>query len=453
MRTLSFNSHVALTPLAKNEEMEEAEPRGIADQVAMLLGPESTNFLRASVEAAGGKLISSRPRQVYQQPRAGVIASYDTRVRWDDRPPTAETFAACTGDIPNGTLVVDDGADRVAVWRFPNDPDLPGLPSAFSAASVARLLSELELGDGPVRLSVRAYRPRRRAVVEAIGPSGRLFVKAVRPHRVEALHDRHRLCVASDVPVPHSLGWNAKGLLVLQALPGATLREAIRTGRRTLPTGESIIGLLDRLPSALATGPSRSSWLERVQHYATIVGSIMPTDAERARRIAGAIRDEAGVGPTVAVHGDLYESQLLVNGSTLCGLLDIDGAGPGDRLDDLGCVLGHLSVLAEVDRKHAGAINALGADYLASFEKTVDPVDLRYRTAAVVMSLVAGPHRVQDPRWPATTLRLIDLADQWLATARKMRGVSVRHISSAANDHLTPAAHTGLNSPQQRSNT
>ncbi|MEQ1873616.1 MAG: phosphotransferase [Ilumatobacteraceae bacterium] len=404
--------------------MDTVEPRDIADQVAMLLGPDSSNFLRAAVDAAGGQLISSRPRQIYQQPRAGVIASYDAKVCWGNNAATAETFAACTGDIPEDTLVVDDGADRVAVWRFPNDPDLPGLPSAFNEGSVERLLSELDLGSGAVRLAVRAYRPRRRAVVEAIGPSGRLFVKAVRPRRVEALHARHRLCVANEVPVPHSLGWNAKGLLVLQALPGATLREAIRSGKRAVPSGESIIGLLDRLPSELAAGPSRASWLERVHHYAAIVGSIMPTDAERARRIADAIREEAGVGPTVAVHGDLYESQLLVNGSNVSGLLDIDGAGPGDRLDDLGCMLGHLSVLAEVDRKHAGAIKALGADYLASFEKTVDPADLRYRTAAVVMSLVAGPHRVQDPRWPETTLRLIGLADQWLAAARKVRSPS-----------------------------
>jgi hypothetical protein len=225
--------------------------------------------------------------------------------------------------------------------------------------------------------------------------------------------------IASQVPAPHSLGWTDDGLLVLQALPGPTLREAIRAGTGPVPSGESILDLLDRLPAGLATGPKRPSWLDRVEHHAAVVAAIMPAEAHRVGRIADAIRAEAGTGPTVAVHGDFYESQLLVDGSAISGLLDIDGAGPGDRLDDLGCLLGHLSVLATIDRQRSGRINAVGAEYLAAFQHTVDRADLRYRTAAVVVSLIAGPHRVQDPTWPATTRRLVDLADRWLASARR----------------------------------
>lgn len=394
----------------------------IADQIAMLIGGDRLGFLGSAVDAAGGTLLSSRPRQVFQQPRNGAIASYHAKIRWADRSVTTETLAACTGDLPDGTLIVDNGSDRVAVWRFPHDPDLSGLASAHDEGAVARLLNELDLGGGPVQLAVRAYRPRRRAVIEATGPAGRLYVKAVRPHRVEELHQRHRLMIANHVPSPHSLGWTDDGLLVLQALPGPTLREAIRAGTRPVPSGESILDLLDRLPAALATGPKRPSWLDRVEHHAAIAAAIMPAEAERVRRIADAIRSEAGTGPIVAVHGDFYESQMLVDGPAISGLLDIDGAGPGDRLDDLGCLLGHLSVLATIDRQRASRINAIGADYLGAFQHTVDPGDLRYRTAAVVISLIAGPHRVQDPTWPATTRRLIDLADRWLASARKPNG-------------------------------
>ncbi len=387
----------------------------------MLVGRDSTDFLRTVVDAAGGTLIESRARQVYQQPRGGAIASYDTKIRWGGGPVTSETMAACAGDLPPGVGVVENGGDRIAVWRFPHDPDLPGLASAYHAASVADLLTELDLGGGPVRLSVRAYRPRRRAVIEAIGPCGSVFVKAVRPDRVEELHNRHRLLVASGVPAPHSLGWNAQGLLVLQALPGRTLRDQIRSGDGPVPSGELILDLLDHLPTALTCAPRRSSWLDRVEHYAGIVGAIIPDEAQRTNGIAAAIRAESGVGPTVAVHGDFYESQILVRDATVCGLLDVDGAGAGDRLDDLGCLLGHLSVLAHLDRQRASAINSIGAGYLATFERTVDPADLRYRTAAVVVSLIAGPHRVQDQRWPVTTRRLVDLADRWLASARRAR--------------------------------
>ena len=133
------------------------------------------------------------------------------------------------------------------------------------------------------------------------------------------------------------------------------------------------------------------------------------------------IAAEAGTGPTVPVHGDFYESQILVDGGRVCGVLDVDAARTGDRLDDLGCLIGHLSVLAQLDHARAGAINRLGARYLASFERTVDAADLRYRTAAVVISLATGPHRVQDRNWPALTRRLIDLAERWLLSARAVR--------------------------------
>src|SRR5919106_738263 len=84
-------------------------------------------------------------------------------------------------DAPAGALVLGDGADRVAVWRFPHDPALPGLAAACDEAAVANLLDETGLGGGPVRLRTRAYRPRRRAVIEAVGSRGRLFIKVVRP--------------------------------------------------------------------------------------------------------------------------------------------------------------------------------------------------------------------------------------------------------------------------------
>jgi aminoglycoside phosphotransferase len=209
-------------------------------------------------------------------------------------------------------------------------------------------------------------------------------------------------------------------LLVLQALPGTTLRDVIRTGGDRVPSAGSILAMLDRLPPGIATGRRRRSWLDRVEHYAAVVATITPVHATRVTELAKAIRAEAGVGPTVAVHGDLYESQLLVSDGVLTGVLDIDGAGPGDRLDDLACLLGHLSVLATVDLRRAPLINRIGADYLGTFERSVDPADLRYRTAAVVVSLIAGPHRVQDPHWPATTARLIDLAERWLASARRV---------------------------------
>ena len=399
----------------------EAETASDTDGLALLTGPEAREVLAAAVAAGGGELLTNRPRQVAHHPGGATTVSYRAQVRWPSGDVRDETLVACTDDAPPGALVLDDGVDRVAVWRFPHDPDLPGLPAACDEGVVAALLADLGLGGGPVRLRTRAYRPRRRAVIEATGPRGRVFIKVVRPDRVAALHHRHRLLVAGGIPAPESLGWTPDGILVLQALPGRTLRHALRGRSTPIPGGADVVALLDRLPAGLADGPSRQSWLDRAPHYASVVAAALPDEAERATAIAGALAAEAERGPTVPVHGDLYESQLLVDRGRICGLLDVDTAGPGDRLDDLACLLGHLSVLAQIERDRAAAISRAGARYLAAFEATASPVQLRYRVAAVVVSLATGSHRVQEPGWQAGTRRRLDLAEEWLASARDLR--------------------------------
>ncbi|MDQ7904452.1 phosphotransferase [Phytohabitans sp. ZYX-F-186] len=390
----------------------------------LLTGPDAGDLLGVALHP--GRLLSWRARQVDHQPGRGCTAAYEVRVRWPDGRDTHERMAACTGRVPAGVTVLDDGAERVGVWRYPYDPDLPALATAADGTAVAALLDGFGLGGGPVRLALRAYRPRRRAVIEAVGERGRLFLKVVPPGRVRRLHERHRTLVAAGVPAAPSLGHTPDGLLVLQALPGRTLRQALRHGFPVLPPASAVLALLDRLPAELASGRRRRTWAEKAPHYAAVVGAALPPAGERAAALAAAIGAEGGRGAVVPVHGDLYEAQLLVAGDRVTGLLDIDTAGAGERLDDLACVLGHLSVLADLYRPQATAINRLGARYLGAFERSVDPADLRYRTAAVVLSLATGPHRVQEPGWPAATQRRLDLAERWVASARTMKGSSSR---------------------------
>ncbi|BCB88269.1 phosphotransferase [Phytohabitans suffuscus] len=402
----------------------------------LLTGPDAGDLLGAALHP--GRLLSWRARQVDHQPGRGCTAAYEVRVRWPDGRDTHERMAACTGRVPPGVTVLDDGAERVGVWRYPFDPDLPALAAAADGTAVAALLDGFGLGGGPVRLALRAYRPRRRAVIEAVGERGRLFLKVVRPSRVQWLHERHRMLAAAGVPAAPSLGHTPDGLLVLQALPGRTLRQVLRDGHPVLPPAHAVLALLDRLPADLTRGRRRRTWAEKAPHYAAVVGAALPPVAERAAALAAAIGAECGHGEVGPVHGDLYEAQLLVAGDRVTGLLDIDTAGPGERVDDLACVLGHLSVLADLYRPQATVINRLGARYLGAFERVVDPADLRYRVGAVVLSLATGPHRVQEPGWPAATRRRLDLAERWVASARTMNGSSSRR-----HDPLTAPAQAG----------
>jgi hypothetical protein len=425
------HSAAALPPLpgmAANHPAQPADPADLAREagdLALLTGERSGGMLAAALRIAGGELISHRPRQVVHQPGSDTTVSYRAQVRWSDGQERPETLVACTGDPPEGSLVLDDGVERVAVWRFPHDPELPGLTAACDEAAVAAVLESLGLGEGAVRLRTRAYRPRRRAVIEATGARGRVFIKIVRPDRVEALHDRHRLLVRAGIPAPQSLGFTRDGIIVLQALGGRTLRQALRSRAAPVPSGGDIVALLDRLPAELAHGTARRSWLDLAPHYAAVVGTALPTEAARAADLADALKTEATTGWTMPTHGDLYENQILV--------------------DDLACLLGHLSVLAQIDRDRAPLITRAAARYQAAFETTVPPDQLRYRAAAVVVSLATGSHRVQEPAWPAATRRRLELAERWLAAARAVR---VDHEMS----DFSPPAHRspmpGTETPQ-----
>ena len=394
---------------------EEAWP----PELRLLLGPDAAALLAAVAETAGGTLVSWRPRQVSHQPNRSTVVQYRAGMRWGDGDTTSETFVAATGDrVPGqGAAVFDDGSTRVAVWRWPQDPFLPGLSDALDAAKVGSLLDDMGIDGGAIRLRTRAYRPGRRAVVEATGRRGRLFLKVVRPERIEVLHNRHRL-LARSLPVPESLGWSDGGVLVLTALPGETLRGALRSSRHPAPAPEAIVSLLDRLPAELAEEPSRRDLLSSARFHGEIVAATVPGAADRLEAVLDALAnaDDEDPGPVTAAHGDLYEAQLLVDRGRITGLLDIDTAGAGLRVDDLANFCAHLSVLAQMsDRPRQ--IRRFGAALLAHAERHHPRAVLRRRIAAAVVGLATGPFRVMEAGWASKTIRRLDLAADWLAGA------------------------------------
>lgn len=424
MRSLSSPSQPVVTLVADDAAMpatlapptvasaaSEAErwPR----ELRLLLGPEVTSILACAVDVAGGTLRAWSARQVNHQPSTSTVVQYRADVTWPDGSTTSETLVAATGDrIPDGAAVLDDGSTRVGVWRWPIDPALPGLTAALDERAVAALLGDLGLGSGALRLRVRAYRPGRRAVIESTGPRGRLFLKVVRPRTVEALHRTHR-SLAARLPVPDSLGWSDDGVVVLPALPGRTLRELLRSGRSVLPEPRALEELLDRLPVATSCAP-RQGLVDGAGHHARVIASFAPSQRDRVDELLGELTSRPlREHDTVGVHGDFYETQLLVERGRISGLLDVDTAGAGVRVDDLANLCAHLSVLA-LTSDRSRTVRRYGAAVLAHAEGRYDRRDLRTRIAAGVLALATGPFRVQERDWTRATLRRLQLAEQWL---------------------------------------
>jgi hypothetical protein len=382
--------------------------------LALLLGPDASELLGVALDGYGGRLAALRVVTVGVQPGGATVVQYAADVQRADGTTTRETLAATTGSrIPRGAAVLSGRGVEVGVWRWPQDPALPALATATDPDRIAAALRALRIPrEAPPRVTVRAYRPGRRAVLELTGGGPRLFLKIVRPDAVQALGRRHDL-LAPHVPVPRPLATTPDGLLVLAEAAGTPVRSLLARGAPPPPPA-ALESVLDALPPALLELPSRRTHLERVRHFADVLThTAVGTDGERAAldalttQLAGV---DQGVHPEVPVHGDFYENQLLATGERVTGLIDVDTAGRGHRIDEWATLLAHLSVLALHGSPGA---RGYGAEVLAHVEERFPRDVLRPRIAAAVLGLATGPFRVQQERWPDHTRARLHLAARW----------------------------------------
>jgi hypothetical protein len=373
---------------------------------------------------AGGALTSIRTAQVRYVPHRSITVQYTAGVRWEDGRRTRETVVATAGGtLPEDVPVMAVDGLEVALWRFPLDPHLPGLASAVDRDRVGELLASLGAEPGQTQLRTRAYRAGRRAVVEVTGRRHRIYLKIVRPDRVAGLQQRH-VSLAEHVRVPRSLGWSeAMGIIALEAIPGRPLRKALEARSRRLPDAAALVSLLDRFPALDAEVASLGGPCAHAATHGALLAAVAPELAGRVGAVVEAVSvlepDEA-----VPVHGDFHAGQVLIDGSSISGLVDVDTAGSGNRADDLAVMLAHLSTLSLASPARS-VIDGYGQALIEVFDAMTDPVRLRLRVAAAVVGLATGPFRVQESRWRTATERRVALAERWIASSGSTPGLSL----------------------------
>ncbi|MPY94328.1 MAG: phosphotransferase [Acidimicrobiia bacterium] len=421
MRGFSSSSHGAAIPTPEDAAMIPCDPALPA--AAHLLGPGARPLLEAALAATGGRLVELRRAQVLYHPGRDLTVRYAASVAWPgDERPRREALMVGTSrhGPPPGTLPLEAGDLSVGVWRYPFDPALPGLAHAATAEGASRLAGRW-LG-GAARVRVRTYRPGRRAVVRATGADGgEVYLKVVPPAELGGLAARHRL-LGGLVPVPEVLAVDeAHGVAVLRALHGEDLRERLRHGGRPLPGAAALVGLLDRLARApLGAAPPARGPLASVARHAELLARVLPGEAGEVRRIADALLADTADEPVLpaVVHGDFHEAQLRSDGLEVVGLLDLEGVGPGDHLDDLATLLGHLATLAVGAGAARSGIEHYLEDLRRRFVTEAGPAELDRRVAAAILGLATGPFRVQEVAWPEATRDRLDLATRWLGRGR-----------------------------------
>jgi hypothetical protein len=397
---------------------------GDPDGSTLLTSAEVKELLSAAVEHAGGSLVSWRLDHVDASPRHSTTATYSAAVDWPTGRRTELLGVSSRAGGRSGNderaVIFGDGEREVAVWLYPNDPDLPGLQRATVPHALAALLNEHRVLDHSVTadhigLKMISYRPRRRAVLKAVIKSGSgprtFFVKVLRESAYAPTLQRHELLRRARFPAALVAAATADFILVLHELPGRPLTQAIFD--EAMPcTAESMIMLLDSLPTGVVELPRRPPWTGAIAMYAEMIAAALPVldpqlrwlVAEVSGGMAGA---QQGLEPT---HGDFHEGQLFVANGLITGLLDIDTMGPGRRVDDLACMTAHLSTIQRMTVEQAVGLQRLIKLWLQVFDTRVDPAELRLLAAGVIVSLATGPYRSQEPNWQAETVRMIEAA-------------------------------------------
>lgn len=383
----------------------------------ILLGPRSVDILDEAFSPLAAACVEARPVQVRYRPRTYVTVEYRATVRWSNGSETNETLVAHTGKVEKAVLLLVDGS-TVAVWRYPHDPLLPGLSAATDVQSVGSILQSLDAPSAGVSLRRRAYRPRRRAVIEASTPESRIFLKVVRPSKVAQIQQAHH-AAAGRVPVPYSHGWDDElGVVAIQALPGDTLRNGVRRDPRSQPGGPALIDLLDRLVDVEGVTRRVDGPIARIEDHVEVLSAVMPSLRSRLTELADRLAVEDST--PVVVHGDFHASQVITSAGAIVGVIDVDTLGLGQRADDLANMVGQLSTLAG-----SGAddpFRLYGESLVRHFDQQTNPRDLRIRTAAVVLGFATGPFRVLQDGWRTETERRIGLAERWADSAAQAPG-------------------------------
>ena len=239
--------------------------------------------------------------------------------------------------------------ERIRLYRFPEDPDLPGLKAAADPEGALELMKRhvLAIGSRRVRVEVVRYRPGSRAVLRhRIGRAG-FYARVLPPGSLPAFFRGWELIGKSRFIAPRIAGyWNDGSVVWMSEIPGRNLRLCIRGGDRPDPKP-----LLDGLESLWSQAPSDSS----------IPAYNLPGGYRQARRmfihaarenaeLLSTIKDLSGIlnpfidswKPTGIAHNDFYDDQLIVTPDGRMALVDFEEAGPGDPLLDVGNFLAHL---------------------------------------------------------------------------------------------------------------
>lgn len=329
------------------------------------------------------------------------------------------TTEKLSADLENVVRLTSEKGE-VIFWEHPNDPGLPGLATASVPERVQTVWGSQGL---LLDLQTVSYRPLRRAVLKAKFSETPewVFLKVLRKD-AQLLWHKHVLLHRAGVPVPEVIGEPVDEVVAFKTVQGLPMARAIMEAAEPPVSGGQIVSLLTTFPDELKNMEARPAWTDRLHWYAHAARTAIPGQTPRIDALKKRIDEvlsTAERGPLVANHGDFYEANVFVADGRICGLIDVDSAGPGYLIDDLACFIGHLAVLPTLDPRYAH-VNGFVDYYLDEFAQylklqgiTVN--GLYARSASVVLTLIAGARDEEDPHWEDNAKARLRVAEELFA--------------------------------------
>lgn len=422
---------------------------------------QAGELLHLALQASGLQLGTWRRTRLFERPGAEASAIFQVSAHHPGDPaadPVTLHLVASTVELSaqqrraSGAVRLDPGAELpygaggpapVHLWAHPADPELPGLRSACDPERLAQRISSWRGTPVAVEeLQMLVLRPLRRAVLRAqvrpVSPApgrGRdaetVYVKVMRPERVENQLRRHRLLACA--PAAYDLG---EGILMVEQAAGRPLTEHLhRPGTRSDTAAESLDGLsADQLTAplealwaedlwqAVRELPRRRTQAERLEDYAAVAVR-SGADPDRVRRLVRRIRDrlQSEPGPMVPTHGDFHPGNIFAAvrrdgpgrpSLSPTALIDVDSLGPGYRADDLACLVAHLLTLPTLDPEGYASVPQVTDAIWTQAVTRPDCGDLGARVAGVLLSLLPSAHTGdRRSRWLELAEKRVDQCD------------------------------------------
>jgi aminoglycoside phosphotransferase (APT) family kinase protein len=342
------------------------------------------------------------------------------------------------GPLGAGAVVLQEQA--IAITVFPNDRKLCSLAHLAETEKRLPLLQAL-LPDEPAwwdaDWSILRYKPERRCVAQLESHVGQALLKVYNSDDFEnAARAAGRFCSRGNLRMARRLAVSGHHyLIVTEWLPGQPLDLALYStaeagvAAQRSNTGDLAPGTLCDLAAALADLhnqqpndlQSYSVQAEAMAIYqaagalAALVPSLGMRPTALAEHLAGRLA-QAEFTPC-AIHGDFSADQVIRMPGGVWGIVDLDAAGAGDPMADVGAFVAQLYQETALSRMMCHDVRCWCDELVEGYQQaTPQPFEFnRFRThlAARLLRLAVGPFRKRIAQWDVHAATIFQMAEEF----------------------------------------